>query len=77
MTLWNIISVGLATGIVITTVLVYRRLRREVDEADGLIGINYEGEPGTNDDGTPIAQVDGFSGDDAIERRVPRIQRAK
>lgn len=57
MTFLNIVSAVLFLALVASTVIVYRKLHRDIDDAEGLCEINERGEIGTSDEGDIVGGI--------------------
>jgi len=57
MTLLNLINITVAAGLLVALILLYRRLRKKVEDADGMGDVNDRGEAGSTDNGDVIAAL--------------------
>lgn len=57
MTLFNIISVLVFLLLVGVLIVGYRRVRQEVEDADGLCSVNERGEVGTSAEGDRVNEL--------------------
>lgn len=57
MTFINIVSAIVFLTVVVSAVCTYRKLHREIDDAEGLCEINERGEIGTSDEGDVVGRA--------------------
>lgn len=66
MTFLNVISICVTVAIVTAAIMLYRRARREIADADGLGDVNTRGEYGEND-GDVVAVIGADASDEDAE----------